>query len=101
MPVVSYHLRKAKLTWMSNSGSREAKQTCFRDLFGDGKEAGEGCFWVNIDGAGGGAHTFFFFCTSVSIFFPRRLASNCSLKIISQRNLSFRESVLVQHSDRE
>ena len=57
MPDVSYHLQKAKLAWMSNHGSKEAKQTCIRDIFGDGKD-GEGCFWVNIDGAGGGGDIF-------------------------------------------
>ena len=30
MSEVSYHLRKAKLAWMSAYGSRETKQTCMR-----------------------------------------------------------------------
>ena len=42
MPDVSQYLRKAKLAWMNNHGSRVAKQTRVRDFFGDGKEAGEG-----------------------------------------------------------
>lgn len=34
MPDVSYHLSKVKLAWISNHGSREAKQTCMmRDFF--------------------------------------------------------------------
>lgn len=32
MPVVSYHLRKAKLAWMSSYGSRETKQTSMADF---------------------------------------------------------------------
>ena len=31
MSEVSYHLRKAKLAWMSAFGERETKQTCMRD----------------------------------------------------------------------
>ena len=34
MSEVSYHLRKAKLAWMSAFGERENKQTCMR-LYGD------------------------------------------------------------------
>ena len=33
MPDVSYHLRKAKLTWMNNHGSRETKQTWYIGYF--------------------------------------------------------------------
>ena len=32
MSEVSYHLRKAKLAWMSAYGSKETKQTCMRDF---------------------------------------------------------------------
>ena len=32
MSEVSYHLRKAKLAWMSAFGGRETKQTCMRDI---------------------------------------------------------------------
>ena len=32
MSEASYHLRKAKLAWMSAYGSRETKQTCMRDF---------------------------------------------------------------------
>ena len=46
---VSYHLRKAKLAWMGNHGSRERKQTRVRDFFGDGKEAVEGASgWTSM-----------------------------------------------------
>ena len=49
MPDVSYHLRNAKLAWMSNHRSREVKQTCVKDFFGDGKEAGEGASgWTSM-----------------------------------------------------
>ena len=32
MSEVSFHLRKAKLAWMSAYGSRETKQTCMSDF---------------------------------------------------------------------
>ena len=32
MSELSYHLRKAKLAWMSAYGSKETKQTCMRDF---------------------------------------------------------------------
>ena len=32
MAGVSYHLRKTKLAWMSEAGSKKTKQTCMADL---------------------------------------------------------------------
>ena len=32
MAGVSYHLRKEKLTWMSEAGSKKTKQTCMADF---------------------------------------------------------------------
>ena len=32
MAGVSYHLRKAKLTWISEDGSEKTKQTCMADF---------------------------------------------------------------------
>ncbi|CAM9705149.1 unnamed protein product, partial [Ascophyllum nodosum] len=32
MAGVSYHLRRAKLAWMSEAGSKKTKQTCMADF---------------------------------------------------------------------
>lgn len=47
---VSYHLRKAKLAWISSYQSRETTQTCIREFFQSATEVGEG---VEVDALSG------------------------------------------------